>query len=77
MNKTQATPKTLEDEILEANQKCAEWERQTFALGTAFTHCSKLESFAGPLLREALTTSVVRISMPSEYHAPRFRKVEA
>lgn len=67
---------SLEEQIKEAHVKIAEWERTTFYLGSAFNHCAKLESFAGPELKEALEQRKVVIDMPSEYHAPRFRIVE-
>jgi hypothetical protein len=60
------------DEIKEAHRKIVEWENSRFDLGTPFQHCSQLESYAGPALKEALKAGLVRIDMPSEYHAPRF-----
>jgi len=55
-----------------ANMKCAAWEESTFYLGSPFSHCEKLMSFADSLLRELGNDNLVNILMESEYHAPRF-----
>ena len=62
----------VETEMAAAHKKIRVWEESILDLGTPFQHCSKLKSFAGPNLSKALDDDLVRIDMPSEYHAPRF-----
>lgn len=76
ININDVTKDEVEREIIEAHRLIKEWEHKTFALGSTFTHCAKLESFAGPALKAALANGSVKIDMPSEYYAPRFKVVQ-
>lgn len=62
----------VEDEIAEAHRRDVEFCKSHFDLGSAFAHCERLKSYAGPALLAALAAGEVAIDMPSEYHAPRF-----
>jgi len=56
--------------ITEAHDKDRQYMDTHFSLGSAFTHCKRLESYLTLEARAALKISVLSLCMPSEYCNP-------
>ena len=56
--------------VKEAHAKDHQYMDTHFSLGSAFTHCSRLESYLTLEARAALKLGLLSLSMLSEYHNP-------